>query len=96
MRCPRSARSRHRLERHAFFNQEVSAGIASTDLPARTIQRLLRIEFIIDHGADDLEVPLGLHESAHDTEAGPEFAVIQRQSGDDGVVRSFARRQAMR
>ena len=83
---------RHRLERRAFFNQQVAPGIASVNIPARSIERLLRIEIVVDQGADDLEVALRLHETAHDAEAGPEFAVLERHTRDDGVVGSFARR----
>ena len=66
----------HRFERRAIFDQQAAAGIAAVYIPTRPIQRFLRIELVIDHGADDLEVTLRLHETTHDAEARPKLAVL--------------------
>ena len=59
-------------------------------LPAGRVQRALRIEAVIDHRGDHLEVPLGLHLAPHHAERPHRSAASGEKAGDDGVPRPLA------
>jgi hypothetical protein len=65
-------------------------GVVRVRTEARAVERRLRIEAIVQHGAEYLDVSPGLHEPAHDTLYTMQRAVrIGGQAGDDGVVWAF-------
>jgi len=58
----------------------------------------LRIKVVVNHSNDNLDVTLGLHERALDSEWRVQRAIrfAHDHSGNDRVVRSFARRERVR
>ena len=67
------------------------------DPEARAVDSLLRGQARAER-LEDLQVPLRLHESAHDPERAAKRIVggARRQAGNDGVVPTFPRRERVR
>ena len=84
-----------------FFNDSGWEGpfhfnrLAAAPLPARRIQGGLGIEVIVDCIQEDLELPLGLHESPHDAKGPYRTAVFRQEAGNDGMVRFLSRPDAV-
>ena len=57
----------------------------------RRIAGLLHVHAEVDHVADHLDVPLGLHVAPHHAEAQPGLAVLGDEAGDDRVERPLPR-----
>ncbi len=57
----------------------------------RGVAGLLHVHAEVDHVADHLRVPLGLHVAAHQAEAQPGLAVLGDKAGNDRVERPLAR-----
>jgi hypothetical protein len=69
---------------------------ALAPIPARCIQRSLRVKAIIDHFDHYLQMALGLHMAAHDAERPDGLAIAGQEAGDDGVIRPFLWSQTVR
>ena len=70
-------------------------GLAADPLPARSIQGCLRVEMIVDGIQEYLELPLGLHESAHDAEGADRTAVFRQKAGNDRMIGLLPRPDAV-
>src|SRR5713101_2883284 len=58
---------------------------AFLDAPARSVERCLRIEVVVDEVRDNLEMPLRLHQAAHHAERAEQPSVGKEHAGDDCV-----------
>src|SRR5439155_8048891 len=58
----------------------------TVDTEARSVERGLRVELVVDEGGDELEMRLSLEEAAHHAERAEQAAVSHQQTRDDGVV----------
>ena len=65
--------------------------LALEPLPAGGVQSRLGIKAKVEGVHDHLEVPLGLHEPAHDAEGADRAAIPGHEAGNDGVVGALAR-----
>ena len=70
-------------------------GLAARPLPARRIQCFLGIQGEIDQVIDYLDMPLRLHEGAHDAKGPHCLPVFQQKARYDGMIRFFPRGQAV-
>ena len=68
---------------------------AARPLPARRVQRLLRVHEEVQRVRDDLHMPLRLHEGPHHAEGADGPAPLRQKAGDYRVVRPLARRHAV-
>src|SRR5262249_51071751 len=66
------------------------------DLPARGVQRRLRVHFEVDGIHDDLDVALGLHVPVYHAEGPDRLAVAREERWNDRVVWALARRERVR
>ena len=78
----------------AFPQPFLEADGVGLDAEARAVERRLRIEAVVDDGADELDVRLGLDEAPHDPERPGQCPVAQQHPGDDRVVRAAPRLDA--
>src|SRR5262245_30761458 len=83
--------ARYSFRRNAFFERQQTIARAIGEAKARSIQGVLRVEVIVQHRTEHLEMTLWLHEAAHHAETRPQLAILQRHTGDDGMVRALAR-----
>ena len=85
------------LQRRAGFQCDVAPASTVGDAKARLVQRRLRIKSIINQRHHNLQMPLGLHESAHYAKWRQQAAVCsaRKHAGDDGVIRAFVGRDAV-
>ena len=60
-------------------------------LPARSVERGLRVHTVIHGVDDDLQVSLRLHEPAHHAERANRLFASSQEAGNDRVIRALAR-----
>ena len=63
------------------------------DAEARALDRELRLDAVVDHRDEQLDVALRLHEAPHVREGRPQISLAKCEGRDDGVV-STARARA--
>lgn len=86
------------LQEHTHIQRLPEIRHPRADAHAGRVQRRLRVHLEGQHVQQDLHVALGLHEPAHDAVAGVQATVLRvgDHGGDDGVVGSLPRREAVR
>ncbi len=80
--------ARHRLDRDAILKGEHTAACAVFETPARAIQRFLRIQPVVEHGADEV----GERSCEGDGSGGGDdprrITELPKPDADDRVVRA--------
>src|SRR5262245_44875628 len=84
---------RHRFYGYSGFERENAVASPGFETKAGTVEGFLRVKIIIEHCADDLEMSLGLHKTAHDTKTRPQLTIFDGHTRNNGVIRTFAASQ---
>ena len=88
-------------QRRQAMEQVLRCGALDVDappafpLPARGVERCLRIQAKVDRVHDHLHMALRLHEAAHHAKRPNRRPVLGQKAGDDGVIGPFAGRQTV-
>ena len=76
----------HDMVRRILLNLNL---LPADPLPARRVERLLRVQTPVNHIHDELHVGLRLHIAAHNPEGTQGFTVLGEETRNNGVIRTL-------